>query len=429
LRKFEFSLTLFIFLLVLSLPIYVGAANIGKEPLSMIPSSALPILEAQNNELAKVHRSIEDIFGSVESFYEYGTIYLQKDGSIVIGINKEDSKIKEFKEKIKSISSSNKVQWKKIDYSTSSLIKIAEKVQADLEKCKEEKSIAEQTTIVSVDEINGKVVLEVEEISEHIQKHFESQYGSTLIVKQGIAASPEISRERNWTKLGGGIALSDYGDPFGVCTSAGIGEKDSRYFLITAGHCLNGDKSGAYQYDVRVGTDHSVGNWNGIDVGLILLDSTNALSPRYVTNYFYWHAEDDSDYDKRIEGIGTYYYSGMYLCKSGNTTGVTCGYLESTSYKYVDYAGDPYGSQKLLKINNDNHTGILNFSSGGDSGAIVFDPYAFLIYGIHSGGESPDGSTNPTYGLFTKITDVMNLYSTPSASFSIYISDTNVRFD
>jgi hypothetical protein len=74
----------------------------------------------------------------------------------------------------------------------------------------------------------------------------------------------------------------------------------------------------------------------------------------------------------------------------------------------------------VLKINNDNNTGILNYSSGGDSGAIVFDPYAFLIYGIHSGGENPDGSTNPTYGLFTKITDVMNMYSTSSASFSIY---------
>lgn len=82
----------------------------------------------------------------------------------------------------------------KIYYSTSSLIKIAEKVQADLEKRKEEKSIAEQTTIVSVDEVNGKVVLEVESISEHIQKHFENQFGDILVIKQGISAHPEISR-------------------------------------------------------------------------------------------------------------------------------------------------------------------------------------------------------------------------------------------
>ncbi|MBB5326245.1 hypothetical protein HNQ34_003379 [Anoxybacillus tepidamans] len=82
----------------------------------------------------------------------------------------------------------------KIYYSTSSLIKIAEKVQADLEKRKEEKSIAEQTTIVSVDEVNGKVVLEVESISEHIQKHFENQFGDILVIKQGISVHPEISR-------------------------------------------------------------------------------------------------------------------------------------------------------------------------------------------------------------------------------------------
>jgi hypothetical protein len=299
----------------------------------VVLESALPVLETQNNELAEVHRSIENIFGSIESFYEYGALYLKKDGSIVIGINKEDSKIKELKEKVKSIAKSNKIQWEKIDYNTSGLIEVAEKVQVELEKLKKENSIVDQTTIVSADEVNGKVVLEVESISEHIQKHFENKFGDILVIKQGISVNPEISRERSWTKLGG-IALSDYGDPFGVCTSAAIGEKDSRYFLITAGHCLDGDKSGAYQYDVRVGTDHAIGNWNGIDVGLILLDSTNELSPRYVTNYFYWHAEDNDDYDKRIEGIGTYYYSGMYLCKSGNTTGVTCGCLESTSYRY-----------------------------------------------------------------------------------------------
>ncbi|BDG34085.1 hypothetical protein [Parageobacillus thermoglucosidasius] len=107
-------LTIFISFLILFPSISVGATNIGKEPLSMVPESALPVLETQNNELAEVHRSIENIFGSVESFYEYGTLYLKKNGSIVIGINKEDSKIKEFKEKIKSVSSSNKVQWKKL---------------------------------------------------------------------------------------------------------------------------------------------------------------------------------------------------------------------------------------------------------------------------------------------------------------------------
>jgi hypothetical protein len=59
-----------------------------------------------------------------------------------------------------------------------------------LEKRKEEKSLAEQTTIVSVDEMNGKVVLEVESISEHIQKHFENQFGDILVIKQGISADP-----------------------------------------------------------------------------------------------------------------------------------------------------------------------------------------------------------------------------------------------
>ncbi|WP_214483097.1 hypothetical protein [Bacillus sp. SM2101] len=49
-----------------------------------------------------------------------------------------------------------------------------------------------------------------------------------------------------------------------------------------------------------------------------------------------------------------------------------------------------------------------DFSQRGDNGAIVYDPYNFLIHPIHSGGEFPSGGGG-TYGLYTQIMNAMEL--------------------
>lgn len=113
----------------------------------------------------------------------------------------------------------------------------------------------------------------------------------------------------------------------------------------------------------------------------------------------------------------------MYLCKSGLSTQVTCGKVEYVDTT-VDY-NDGFGRQKVAKIRNDDNVSD-DYSSGGDSGSITFDPYNFLIYGIHSGGEDPTGGPN-SFGLFTKVGDAMDHFSSSTNPFSIYISNEEHR--
>lgn len=145
-----------------------------------------------------------------------------------------------------------------------------------------------------------------------------------------------------------------------------------------------------------------------------------------MTNYFYWYASDNTDYDQRIKGAGLAdtMPAGKYLCKSGLSTNVTCGTVKYTSTT-VDYTNDGFGPLDLARINNDNGFSS-DYSRGGDSGSITYDPYTFLIYGIHSGGEEPTGGSN-TYGYFTKIWDVTNKYGTSSNPMYIYTSTTEIR--
>ncbi|MDX8365485.1 hypothetical protein [Cytobacillus sp. IB215665] len=124
---------------------------------------------------------------------------------------------------------------------------------------------------------------------------------------------------------------------------------------------------------------------------------------RRASDYFYSWAEDDDDYDQKLSGYNRP-TTGYLLCKSGNVTKVTCGYV-----KYIDtYVYYEWGRAKVTRINNDNLSSD-DFSQGGDSGSIVYDPYNFLIHGIHSGGEFPSRGGG-TYGLYTQIMDAMELY-------------------
>jgi hypothetical protein len=404
----------------------------GVEPennkiLDLIPAESRVILETQNNDYLEVVNHISSEFGSFEAFNDYGTIYLNKKGEIEIGISKESLKIKSLKEKLKTIKNSHKIKYKSINYSKKDLINTQEKLQSEIERLKDKQSFNPGTIVINIDDVNGEVILEVEKDLDKAHELFQKKFDETLIIKtleKEELPVQEISRVRDWTKLGGGIAVKDDGK--GNCTTAAIARKDTRYFLITAGHCLDADGSGALQIYNRVGTDHSRANGAGLDVGLILLDDTNTLpGGRKVTSYFYWHAGNDTDYDQRIKGAGLSVTmpTGMYLCKSGITTNVTCGTVKYTSTT-VDY-GDGFGAMKVARINNDNAVSN-DYSMGGDSGSIIFDPYSFLIYGIHSGGEEPTGGPN-TYGYFTKIWEVTDHYGTSSNPMYIYTSTTDIQ--
>lgn len=88
--------------------------NENNKILSIIPESSLITVETQNNELNSISNSIIGIFGSIQEFYKYGALYLTEEGDIVIGINKEDSKVKNLKDSVKLIANQNKMEKDKL---------------------------------------------------------------------------------------------------------------------------------------------------------------------------------------------------------------------------------------------------------------------------------------------------------------------------
>jgi hypothetical protein len=90
------------------------------------------------------------------------------------------------------------------------------------------------------------------------------------------------------------------------------------------------------------------------------------------------------------------HYIGMPVCKSGMTTGFTCGTVQSSSVSGTDDRGVSYSS--FVKVSGSSQQ-VIAF--GGDSGAPVFSypngSYEIVAYGILKGG-STDAYGRPCTG-------------------------------
>ncbi|MDG0792235.1 S1 family peptidase [Cohnella ginsengisoli] len=204
-----------------------------------------------------------------------------------------------------------------------------------------------------------------------------------------IDAEPALARTANFTTMGGGIAIDNSN-----CSTAFTATKDTKEFLVTAGHCVTSIGSAAKQNTTNVGTQHlsAYGDY-GTDVGLILLTDTS----RSIGNGYYYNGLANGEYDKNYTTTTTV-INGQLICKSGIKTSVTCGSVTNTS------ATVTYGTIHLtgmIQAKKDDGGLVL----GGDSGGVVFNPYNYgQLIGIVS-GRSLATSTLPEgyYGYFTKV--------------------------
>jgi hypothetical protein len=386
---------------------------------------AKKLMETQGNEKVKIDKIVEEAYGNYEEFEKETVIYMTDDAILYIGFKEDTEKMKLFKQKTAEKIKSEKVKFTKVNFSKQDLRNLNTKLWEYIDQS--ESILTEnQGIMTAIDDINQKLILELQSISSKDEDELKKQFGNILeikIISDKQLPQPEIARERDWTKLGGGIRLHDAGG--GYCSSTAIGKKDTRYFLITAGHCLDGDDSSVYQDTYRVGFDHSSRQYEGIDAGIIWLndpnrDSNTLSSGRYATNYFYEYAEDNDDYDARIPGYSSPFV-GQYVCKSGITTDTTCGQVENTDTYYNDTT-DAYGNQQSFRINGHYINYYYNYSDPGDSGGITYEPNQNKILGIHVAGNDNTGQ-----GWATKITDVINAYSSSGNPFSIYTSSTNIK--
>jgi hypothetical protein len=150
-----------------------------------------------------------------------------------------------------------------------------------------------------------------------------------------------------------------------------------RYFHVTAGHCGEGYNVGQawHQGGRKVGEtveDYFVTGYR-VD-GELIRATRQRTSTRIIAEGFLRQLV-------RIQGMGPpHERSGTVICKSGITTGVTCGIILRTRHTALIQGGVRLYRQRLATYG----------SRGGDSGSIVYrrlPKRKAVAVGIHSGAK------------------------------------------
>lgn len=131
-----------------------------------------------------------------------------------------------------------------------------------------------EDTVVKYDYINNRVDIKTNQLSNRDQEVLSQRYGSKIYLDVDPSFENKItyvkSREADWNKLGSGIGIK-FAD--GDCSTAGIAKKDTRYFIITAGHCVGtAGIDNVYQWNSLVGKAHVDARSSGYDFGLVLIN-------------------------------------------------------------------------------------------------------------------------------------------------------------
>ena len=129
-------------------------------------------------------------------------------------------------------------------------------------------------------------------------------------------------------------------------------------------------------------------------------------------NKFYYNPVANAEYDSTYDTASTALV-GQLVCKSGETTNVTCGTVDvlDGSVTYDEDGITVYSNKRVKKTD-----GI--FCDRGDSGAIVFNAYSTnRVVGITS-GKGSSGTIN--YGHIAKIIPALSA----AGSVTLYTSST-----
>lgn len=363
-------------------------------------------LEFEKKYLDSVFSLADKFFGSTEGFNDFGEIYIENENNnpyLVIAVANYGENVNAFIEEMKQILPSDLLVIKEVSYSKSDLLNI----QSDILKEIEAGTIAIPGDVSTVPSVKDqKVIIRVpnyNSLQKSIMDLTNVKYNDLLKFEEGTENFTTKARDDAFTEMGGGIAIPG-------CTTTGIATKDTREFLITAGHCLDSIGSSVTQGGTVVGKEH-LSNYKtgGIDVGLILLTNTN----KKYGNKYYYNPVANAEYDQKYTTTGAA-LNGQLICKSGKMTNVTCGTVTEQDGS-VYYKGDNVTVYSIITV----YKSDGDFCIPGDSGSIVFNAYSTnRIIGIVSGTSTTD--TVATYGYVSKIVPAL----AAAGSVSLYTSDT-----
>jgi streptogrisin D len=204
-----------------------------------------------------------------------------------------------------------------------------------------------------------------------------ARFGSAVAVRRTGA----VLTEQN--DIAGGDPIYNSG---GSRCSAGFNVTNgATRFVLTAGHCTALGGTWTNYANLYIGP--SAGSYfPGQDHGLVRIDSG---LPQINGVYLY----NGSFQTITAAGSG---YAGLYACKSGSTTGVTCGYVQATNVTVNYSQGAVYGTDQ---------TNIC--TQPGDSGGSYFTGATAL--GMVSGG-TVGGCTSTSRSFFFPVRPALSYW-------------------
>jgi YD repeat-containing protein len=219
-----------------------------------------------------------------------------------------------------------------------------------------------------------------------IEAELLSRYGPAIDVVEASEIEEEagpLNRFARYPRIHAGLKLTRVTNPEAPgCTSnvsafRRMNTGAIRYFHVTAGHCGEGYNVGQawHQGGRKVGEtveDYFVTGYR-VD-GELIRATRQRTSTRIIAEGFLRQLV-------RIQGMGPpHERSGTVICKSGITTGVTCGIILRTRHTALIQGGVRLYRQRLATYG----------SRGGDSGSIVYrrlPKRKAVAVGIHSGAK------------------------------------------
>lgn len=241
----------------------------------------------------------------------------------------------------------------------------------------------------------NKLIITLEEFKESHKTTIKEMFNlkpSQVMFKQGDMPIQARTSERDPLEAGLSIVNDSAG---GACTSNISAQNSSgEYFLISAGHCgIVGD---TYTQGGRtIGDVRQVVSMGGRSDAMAI-----EISSSLASDFLYTTSSQAIQIANRQSESSS--FEGEELCKSGNTTGVTCGTVSNVNYT-ANYNGESYTEQRLVE--HDVTTSCMVDS--GDSGGPVYD--GSTIVGIVSGGTNLSGGCDneSTDLIFTHIDNAL----------------------
>ncbi|OBR64942.1 hypothetical protein A7K91_05010 [Paenibacillus oryzae] len=338
------------------------------------------------DEASKLQENIENIIDIADS---YGGMYFdhhEKNGVLKIGLvskgKSRDKLIKVFSD----LPEKGDIVFYDVTFSYNELEKIHSQIDNELVNAE----ISDWFTAISTKE--NKIVIATENNYERVNEILSNKFNKQLYDVREANGINGLSRSAYTRPVYGGLEIVNTSNS-GKCTTAFTGVNAGKRFIVTAGHCASG-----------------LGEWftqGGLSLGTVtvrqLSGNTDALGIAVNINN-----ESGKIYgDANVVDINTglIYTTGAVVCKSGISTGVTCGTITYGTVSYTQVTS-------LGTVNLSNQFAVAADAQAGDSGSPTYYPNATYngktgskLTGVLSGGGEFDGQQ---LFISSKLSNVMS---------------------